>query len=161
MVSYDMELKFCPMCKFHKLHKKFKKSPTTKDGYSIWCKKCMKEYKIIKICTKGKVPKYKYPRSIYNITSYTKIQRRISLQNKRARDIGENGVLTIESVEHSFQESNYKCLCCGATKDLCLDHVIPLVKGGSNTEDNIQILCRKCNSKKHDKIIDYRIMRDW
>jgi len=49
-----------------------------------------------------------------------------------------------------------KCLKCGSDK-IALDHVIPIVKGGLNEIDNLQPLCKKCNSSKGDKIIDYRL----
>lgn len=48
------------------------------------------------------------------------------------------------------------CLCCKKTKILTADHVIPVSKGGTNTIDNIQPLCRQCNSKKGIKTIDFR-----
>lgn len=48
------------------------------------------------------------------------------------------------------------CLCCGTHDDLTIDHVVPLVKGGSNNIDNLQPLCRSCNSVKHHKTMDYR-----
>lgn len=48
------------------------------------------------------------------------------------------------------------CLCCGLHVDLTADHVIPVIKGGSNGIENLQPLCRSCNSIKHDKTIDYR-----
>jgi 5-methylcytosine-specific restriction endonuclease McrA len=32
-----------------------------------------------------------------------------------------------------------------------VDHVVALARGGSNTRDNIQILCRSCNSAKQDR----------
>jgi len=44
------------------------------------------------------------------------------------------------------------CVRCGAKADLHFDHIIPLIKGGGNTEANIQILCQTCNLKKSDKI---------
>lgn len=40
------------------------------------------------------------------------------------------------------------CLSCGARQDLCKDHVHPLYLGGSDGIDNLQPLCRSCNSKK-------------
>ena len=54
---------------------------------------------------------------------------------------------------------NFKCLRCGAQEPdikLTRDHVIPLTQGGSDSIDNIQPLCARCNSKKNNKHIDYR-----
>lgn len=33
-----------------------------------------------------------------------------------------------------------------------LDHIVPLSKGGSTTRENIQLLCRKCNFAKNNKL---------
>ena len=41
-----------------------------------------------------------------------------------------------------------KCLACGSQHDICKDHVRPLYLGGSDGIDNLQPLCRSCNSKK-------------
>lgn len=54
---------------------------------------------------------------------------------------------------------NFKCLCCGQQEPdikLTRDHVIPLTQGGSDSIDNVQPLCARCNSKKNNKHIDYR-----
>jgi hypothetical protein len=40
------------------------------------------------------------------------------------------------------------CKVCGSTRDLTVDHVIPLSRGGENSLENMQILCRKHNSSK-------------
>lgn len=40
------------------------------------------------------------------------------------------------------------CKRCGTTERLTIDHVIPLARSGSNELDNLQLLCRKCNSAK-------------
>jgi hypothetical protein len=45
-----------------------------------------------------------------------------------------------------------KCVRCGSSEKLHFDHIIPVVKGGGNMEDNIQILCEHCNLTKSDKI---------
>ncbi len=46
-----------------------------------------------------------------------------------------------------------KCVKCGSNINLHYDHIIPFSKGGSSTTAaNIQLLCAKCNLKKHDNI---------
>ena len=43
---------------------------------------------------------------------------------------------------------NNCCAWCGSTWDLCLDHIDTQACGGSDSADNLQILCRRCNSIK-------------
>ncbi|HEX8522847.1 MAG TPA: HNH endonuclease signature motif containing protein [Tepidisphaeraceae bacterium] len=45
-----------------------------------------------------------------------------------------------------------RCAECGATEYLEFDHIIPVAKGGSNSQANVQLLCRRCNGKKSDHI---------
>lgn len=40
------------------------------------------------------------------------------------------------------------CSICKTTKDLTVDHIVPLSRGGSTVESNLQVLCRRCNSRK-------------
>jgi hypothetical protein len=47
-----------------------------------------------------------------------------------------------------FSRDGYKCKQCGYGRDLTLDHVTPVLLGGSNEPDNLQTLCRRCNSRK-------------
>lgn len=51
-----------------------------------------------------------------------------------------------------YERDNYTCRRCGATDDLTLDHVHPWSIGGSDTEENLQVLCRPCNSSKGDRL---------
>ena len=51
-----------------------------------------------------------------------------------------------------WQTYGGRCVDCGASDYLEYDHIIPHSKGGSNDENNIQLLCRRCNLKKSDHI---------
>ena len=51
-----------------------------------------------------------------------------------------------------FQRYGGRCADCGATQYLEYDHIVPVAKGGSNTDANVQLLCRGCNLKKSDHI---------
>lgn len=44
------------------------------------------------------------------------------------------------------------CKRCGARTGLEFDHIVPVAKGGSNTENNIELLCIACNRQKSAKI---------
>ncbi|PCJ28091.1 MAG: hypothetical protein COA97_02105 [Flavobacteriales bacterium] len=47
-----------------------------------------------------------------------------------------------------------KCVLCGSMDYLEFDHDIPFSLGGSNSTENIRILCRNCNRRKSDNIGD-------
>ena len=44
----------------------------------------------------------------------------------------------------------FKCRCQLDRKTATLDHRIPLAKGGTNAESNLQLACEKCNVSKAD-----------
>jgi hypothetical protein len=68
------------------------------------------------------------------------------LTSDRTRHIPDN-------VKHEvWQRDGGECVRCRATDYLEFDHVIPFSKGGANTLKNVQILCRRCNLLKSDRI---------
>jgi 5-methylcytosine-specific restriction endonuclease McrA len=43
------------------------------------------------------------------------------------------------------------CYYCGLTfspKELTMDHIVPIIRGGKSTRGNIVTACKDCNSKK-------------
>src|SRR5829696_3118427 len=47
-----------------------------------------------------------------------------------------------------------QCQHCGATQNLELDHIIPLSRGGLNTEKNLQVLCAPCIRTKVSRSVE-------
>lgn len=50
-----------------------------------------------------------------------------------------------------MERDNNECVRCGAKDYIEIDHAIPVSMGGNAVEDNLQLLCRKCNMKKRDR----------
>lgn len=72
-------------------------------------------------------------------------------QNIRARRMGISGYLARSDWNKVLAAHNFACVVCGATEDLTIDHIVPLSKGGLNIIDNVQPLCRRCNSSKGNR----------
>jgi len=51
-----------------------------------------------------------------------------------------------------FERDNFTCQKCGTHQRLTVDHIHPEVLGGDLNIDNLQTLCRPCNSKKGAKV---------
>ena len=47
-----------------------------------------------------------------------------------------------------FAKDGYQCVHCGTRDNLTVDHIHPVSSGGTNDPDNLQTLCRSCNSRK-------------
>jgi 5-methylcytosine-specific restriction endonuclease McrA len=47
-----------------------------------------------------------------------------------------------------------KCVYCGASENLTVDHVIPKSRGGHHTWDNLVTACMKCNNKKDNYLLE-------
>ena len=41
---------------------------------------------------------------------------------------------------------------CGSKENIHFDHIVPVTKGGSTSEENLELLCQDCNLSKSDKI---------
>lgn len=78
--------------------------------------------------------------------------------NRRARKNETGGQLSKGLAQKLFALQRCLCPCCREPlgDDYHMDHVIPLSLGGTNTDDNMQLLRATCNLRKHAKHpIDY------
>jgi len=80
-----------------------------------------------------------------------RISHHVSL--RRARKKGAAGSHTLEEWRMLKILHGYKCAICGKEKKLTRDHIIPLTRGGSDCIENIQPLCKSCNSRKGTKFM--------
>lgn len=55
-----------------------------------------------------------------------------------------------------FARDGYICTYCGSGPggDLECDHIIPIVQGGSNDDDNLTTACKPCNRSKGPRTIE-------
>lgn len=59
----------------------------------------------------------------------------------------------------AYERQNHKCPCCVKNgidreydfEDMQGDHIIPWSRGGRTIDDNLQMLCKKCNNDKSDQ----------
>lgn len=79
-----------------------------------------------------------------------------NLESIEPRKIAQQFIGRKKIREFILKRDNRKCLKCGNTLKLQLDHIIPISKGGENKLSNLQTLCNSCNSKKRDNYYDYR-----
>lgn len=88
-----------------------------------------------------------------------KDRKTIYNNRRRSLKINAEGSHTVEEWQELKAYYKWTCLCCGQKEpDIILteDHIIPLSRGGSNSIENIQPLCKICNSIKQTKVITYR-----
>lgn len=75
---------------------------------------------------------------------------------RRAKVKGNGGSYTAQEWRDLCRSFGNVCLNCRRPEPLVVDHIIPVTKGGTSNVENLQPLCKSCNSRKHNKIIDYR-----
>jgi len=83
-----------------------------------------------------------------------KHKRKTYKQRRRAAEKGADGTFSPDDILRIFDMQNGKCGICSTKKtmkQMHIDHIKPLSKGGSNWPKNLQLLCAKCNKSKWAK----------
>jgi len=103
------------------------------------------------------------------IEYYNLIERRVALSgyisiplkyHDRIKPCKEPRLKIHPSIQrYIWIRDNGQCTICGKTNDLRFDHIIPIVGGGSDHPNNLQILCARCNKEKGNSIGFQKINR--
>lgn len=70
---------------------------------------------------------------------------------RRARVAENGGSFTADDIEAIFKRQGGVCSACGSQHRLEVDHILPVVLGGSSDPSNLQLLCLPCNRSKGRK----------
>lgn len=81
------------------------------------------------------------------------IVRVVREARRRTRKLECGGSFTKDDVARILKEQGGKCAYCRASlkSGHSVDHVIPLILKGSSNPNNLQLLCKSCNSSKGGK----------
>lgn len=112
--------KICPRCNNLKKSRGFAKNRNRKDGLNPYCKSCTSEIMVVQNAKR----------------------RELSLQ------LDEN--FTPEDASIVKMACHNQCILCGTFENLSIDHFRPLSKLNVLEIGNAIVLCRSCNSKKHN-----------
>lgn len=175
----------CARCCEAKSLGDFYKCASRNDGLQAYCKDCSKKTLAVWVKENPEIvkarPKKKY---IYaerarqwHIKNYAANKEKILARNKAWAKANPEAVrrLSLEGTNRRnarmkgavgshthiqwvvlMNKFGWRCACCKQPKKLTKDHIVPLVAGGSDYIENIQPLCRECNSSKREQTIDYR-----
>lgn len=175
----SMTEKVCKRCGAVRPVALFYKDKRYRDGYQPWCKPCYAEYRnqptekakqrerhlkryanpAVRKAHREKSNAYFRQRWHSDADFRERKNKQTTVKNhrRRAQKKQLRGRFTLAEWNALCARYGHKCLCCGRSDvKLTADHILPLSRGGSNSIDNIQCLCKTCNNRKMTRVIDYR-----
>lgn len=90
---------------------------------------------------------------------------RVSAAIRKARMLSASGTYTHHDVVSLYAMQQGRCAAFWCAVELHggyhVDHIVALVRGGSNNPDNLQLLCPSCNtSKADDSMFDFYLRKN-
>ena len=170
----NKKTKQCTTCNTSKPISEFSKLKAGKYGVGSWCKACMKAYRKQyysqnreSILEKQKAyddenreaiaeyrKEHKEEISEYNRKweKENKDKRKALSRKRRARMSEVKESYTPEMERFTSVFFGNKCYNCCSTENLTHDHHLPLSRGHALAPGNAVLLCKSCNSSKHNKL---------
>lgn len=85
------------------------------------------------------------------IPNYDRLSYTIRMRLFKGLLTGKMQMSSLFSDERWKMENGARCVYCGSTDNLSVDHLLPRIKGGEDDVDNLVCSCRTCNSSKGKK----------
>lgn len=86
-------------------------------------------------------------------------RKRSNDHKRRARliDSSSPGVTPAEwlavCAEYTDATGIVRCAYCGSDRQITVDHVVPIARGGKDSADNVVPACKTCNCSKRDRLL--------
>lgn len=168
--------RICTICKLQKPLEAFIKDKRKELGHRFQCKACHNiraaRYISENPEKRAETKRASYKKHKVQIAEYSKIyylnnkdvmlergniwakanpEKIADKRNRRRANLANSKTYVISD---AFIKRLYRsaCVACGSTKNITQDHVIPIARGGTHGEGNLQPLCLSCNSGKMDKL---------
>lgn len=85
------------------------------------------------------------------IPTYDKTSFIIRMRIYKGLISGKMQISSLFKDERWKMENGARCVYCGATENLSVDHLFPRIKGGADNIENLVCSCKSCNSSKGKK----------
>lgn len=106
----------------------------------------------------------------FSARAYKKLCRKMSglktTLRRRSQDCGVEFNISLEDIKTMFlAKYGQECTYCGKEltfRSIACDHIIPLKKEGPSIKENLQLICKACNTRKgplDEK--DFKMIMNW
>jgi 5-methylcytosine-specific restriction endonuclease McrA len=135
--------KRCTRCGEKQPVSQFARNRTAPDGYQYACRGCQRVYDQARYWKKSRnlsaVPNPIDAHLISMRRRLVHLERRSILHSLGVFDISQKDMRRL---------ARSSCTHCGSNKNIQIDHIIPVARGGRHSIGNLQTLCRSCNTSK-------------
>ncbi len=154
--------KACSRCKQIKNFSEFNKKSSTPTGYNSACRNCANEMK--RTLTPQQRSRKQFMKRQWDAANINKVKAMNDTAYKNKPEMFINNAYKryakIKNADRRLVKlSELKalhsrpCIYCGSKKQIEIDHVIPIARGGRHSIGNLVPACRTCNRSKTDYLV--------